>query len=102
MSERKDDIERLVELLAEEKTWQGRYFGHEGQAKVAEAEIDYCERMLLDDEVKNDEEMRKYWERKREKARARRKYHLSMAYEAREKLEEIRAEIKGILRRRGL
>ena len=102
MSERKDDIKRLVELLAEEKTWQGRYFGHEGQAKVAEAEIDYCERMLLDNEVKNDEEMRKYWERKREKAKARRKYHLSMANEAREKLEEIRAEIKGILRRRGL
>jgi len=102
MSERKDDVERLVELLAEEKTWQGRYFGHEGQAKVAEAEIDYCERMLLEEEVKNDEEMRKYWERKREKAIARRKYHLSMAYEAREKLEEIRAEIKAILRRRGL
>ena len=102
MSEEKSDVERLVELLAEEQTWQGRYFGHEGQAKVAEAEIDYCERMLLDDEVKSDEEMRKYWERKREKARARRKYHLSMAHEAREKLEEIRTEIKGILRRRGL
>ena len=102
MSEKKDDVERLVELLAEEKTWQGRYFGHEGQTKVAQAEIDYCERMLLDDEVQNDEEMRKYWERKRENARARRKYHLSMASEAREKLEEIRAEINAILRRRGL
>ena len=102
MSEGKDDVERLVELLAEEQTWQGRYFGHEGQVKVAEAEIDYCERMLLDDEVTNDEEMRKYWERKREKAIARRKYHLSMVKEAREKLEEIRAEIKAILRRRGL
>jgi len=102
MSGEKSEIERLVELLAEEKTWQGRYFGHEGQAKVASAEIDYCERMLIDDEVKSDEEMRKYWERKREKARARRKYHLSMANEAREKLEEIRAEIKAILRRRGL
>jgi len=102
MSERKDDAERLVELLAEEKTWQGRYFGHEGQAKVAFAEIDYCERMLIDDEIKSDEEMRKYWERRREKARARRKYHLSMASEARKKLEEIRAEIKAILRRGGL
>ena len=102
MSERKDNVERLVELLAEEKTWQGRYFGHEGQAKVAEAEIDYCERMLVDDEVTNDEEMRKYWERRREKAKARRKYHLSMAGEARRKLEEIRAEIKKITRRRGL
>jgi len=102
MSGRKDDVERLVELLAEEKTWQGRFFGHEGQAKVAEAEIDYCERMLLDSEVMRDEEMRKYWERKREKARGRRKYHLSMRNEAREKLEEIRAEIKAILRRRGL
>ena len=102
MSRGKDDVERLVELLAEEKTWQGRYFGHEGQAKVANAEIDYCERMLIDDEVRNDDEMRKYWERRREKARARRKYHLSMASEAREKLEEIRAEIKAILRRRGL
>ena len=102
MSERKDDVERLVELLAKEKTWQGRLFGHEGQAKVASAEIDYCERMLLDDKVGSDEEMRKYWERKREKARARRKYHLSMVCEARKKLEEIRAEIKAILRRRGL
>jgi len=102
MSEKKDDVERLVELLAEEKTWQGRYFGHEGQARVADAEIDYCERMLVDDEVTNDEEMRKYWERKREKAIARKKYHLSMAHEAKEKLEEIRTEIKAILRRRGL
>jgi len=100
MSKRKDDVERLVELLAEEKTWQGRYFGHEGQAKVASAEIDYCERMLLDSKVRSDEEMRKYWERRREKARARRKYHLSMANEAREKLEEIRTEIKAILRGR--
>jgi len=100
MSEKKSDAERLVELLAEEQTWVGRYYGHEGQAKVAQAEIDYSERMLLDDEVKNDEEMRKYWERKREKAKARRKYHLSMANEAREKLEQIKAEIKTILRRR--
>jgi len=102
MSEERNDIKKLVELLAEEQKWQGRYFGHEGQAKVAQAEIDYCERMLIDDEVKSNEEMRRYWERKREKAIARRKYHLNMAHEAREKLEEIRAEIKGILRRRGL
>ena len=102
MSEKSGIIKRLMELLAEEQTWQGRYFGHEGQARVAQAEIDYCERMLIDNEVKSNEEMRKYWERRREKARARRKYHLSMASEAREKLEEIRAEIKAILRRRGL
>ncbi|RLE71626.1 MAG: hypothetical protein DRJ45_03315 [Thermoprotei archaeon] len=102
MEERKDDIGRLVELLAEEKTWQGKMFGHEGQARVASAEIDYCERMLIDDEVKSDEEMRRYWELKREKARARRTNHLSMANEAREKLEEIRAEINRIMRRRGL
>jgi len=100
--EEKSEVRRLVELLAEEKTWQGRYFGHDGQAKVAQAEIDYCEKMLLDSEVRNDEEMRRYWERKREKAIARRKYHLSMANGAREKLEEIRAEIKTILRRRGV
>lgn len=96
----KNEVERLVELLAEEKTWQGRLFGHEGQARVASAEIDYCERMLIDNEVQSDEEMRRYWERKREKAVARRKYHLSMAHEAREKLEEIRAEIKKIMRGR--
>jgi len=96
----KNKAERLVELLKEEQTWRGRYYGHSGQAKVASAEIDYCERMLIDDEVQNDEEMRRYWERKREKAIARRKYHLSMANEAREKLEEIRAEIKKIMRRR--
>jgi len=100
MGESEGIIKRLMELLAEEQTWQGRYFGHEGQAKVAQAEIDYCERMLLDDEVKKDEEMRKYWERKREKARARWKYHSSMASEAREKLNGIRAEIKRIMRRR--
>jgi len=100
MSEGEGVIKRLVELLKEEQTWQGKLFGHEGQAKVAQAEIDYCERMLMDDEVRSDEEMRRYWERKREKARARRKYHLSMANEAREKLNEIRAEIKAIMRRR--
>jgi len=100
--ERKDDIGRLVELLAEEKTWQGRFFGHEGQARVAQAEIDYCERVLVAEGDSMDEEMRKYWERRREKAKARRKYHLSMAGEARRKLEEIRAEIKKITRRRGL
>jgi len=100
MSEGEGVIKRLVELLKEEQTWQGKLFGHEGQAKVAQAEIDYCERMLIDDEVRSDEEMRRYWERKREKARARRKYHLSMANEAREKLNEIRAEIKAIMRRR--
>jgi len=100
--ERKDDIGRLVELLAEEKTWQGKMFGHDGQARVAQAEIDYCERVLVAEGDSMDEEMRKYWERRREKAKARRKYHLSMAGEARRKLEEIRAEIKKITRRRGL
>ena len=102
VEERRDDIGRLVELLAEEKTWEGKMFGHDGQARVAQAEIDYCERVLVAEGDSMDEEMRKYWERRREKAIARRKYHLSMAHEAKEKLEQIRAEIKKITRRRGL
>ena len=100
MSGEKSEVERLVELLAEEKTWQGRYFGHKGQAEVAQTEVEYCFRVLSDEEITIDDEARRYWERKREKAIARREYHLKQAQEARKKLEEIRAEIRKITRRR--
>jgi len=100
MSEEKSDAERLVELLSEEKTWQGRYFGHKGQAEVAQTEVEYCLRVLIDDDIELDDEARRYWERKREKAIARREYHLKQAQEARKKLEEIRAQIQEITRRR--
>ena len=102
MSERKDDVERLVELLAEEKTWQGRMFGHEGQARVASEERKFAEKMLEEAKKDNNEDALSYWEKKRKKALVRQSYHTAKASEARRKLEEIRAEIKAILRRRGL
>ena len=102
MSGEKDDIKRLVELLAEEQEWQGRMFGHEGQAKVASEETKFAEKMLEEAKKDNDEDALSYWEKKRKKALVRRSYHTAKASEARRKLEEIRAEIKTILRRRGL
>jgi len=102
MSREKSDVERLVELLVEEKTWQGRYFGHRGQAEVAQTEVEYCLRVLADDDIELDDDARRYWERKREKAIARREYHLKQAEEARKKLEEIRGKIQEITRGRRL
>ncbi len=100
--ERKDDIGRLVELLAEEKTWQGRLFGHEGQAKVAKREAEYWEQRLreLGDNV--EPFISGKFRRNLRKAKARIEYHQKQAEEAREKLERVREEIKKITRRRGL
>jgi len=100
MSEKKDDVERLVELLAEEQTWLGRYYGHEGQAKVAEEEYNFAEKMIIEAIKRGDADERKYWERRQNKALARKEYHIKQAEEAREKLADIRHEIKQILRRR--
>ena len=95
--ERKAEVERLVELLAEEKTWQGRLFGHEGQAKVAKREAEYWEQRLR--ELGDDVEpfVSGKYRRNLRKAKARIEYHQKQAEEAREKLEQIRAEIKKII-----
>jgi len=97
--ERKDDIGRLVELLAEEKTWQGRLFGHEGQAKVAKREAEYWEQRLreLGDNV--EPFISGKFRRNLRKAKARIEYHQKQAEEAREKLERVREEIKKIIGR---
>jgi len=100
MSKKKTDAERLVELLAEEQTWLGRYYGHEGQAKVAEEEYNFAEKMIIEAIKKGDADGRKYWERRHKKAMARKEYHIKQAKEARKKLGDIRHEIKQILRRR--
>jgi len=97
--ERKDDIGRLVELLAEEKTWQGRLFGHEGQAKVAKREAEYWEQRLreLGDNV--EPFISGKFRRNLRKAKARIEYHQKQAEEARRKLERVREEIKKIIGR---
>jgi len=100
MSEKKSDAERLVELLAEEQTWIGRYYGHEGQAKVAEEEYNFAEKMIIEAIRRGDANERGYWERRQKKAMARKEYHVKQAEEAKKKLADIRHEIKQILRRR--
>ncbi|RLJ03884.1 MAG: hypothetical protein DRP08_02845 [Candidatus Aenigmatarchaeota archaeon] len=100
MSEGESVINRLVELLAEEQTWQGKLFGHEGQAKVAEEEYNFAEKMIIEAIKKGDADERKYWERRQKKAMARKEYHIKQAEEARKKLADVRHEIKQILRRR--
>ena len=100
MTEKKSDLERLVELLSEQQKWTGRRFGHEGQIKVAEEEIDFAEKMIIEAIKQGNAEERKYWERRQKQAMARKEYHIKQAEEAKKKLADIRFEIKQILRRR--
>jgi len=90
-------IERMVELLKEEQTWMGRFYGHTGQARVARRETEYWEERLK--EIGDDIEpfIRARYERNLRKARAREEYHKKQAEEARERLEYIRAELRKIL-----
>jgi len=97
MSEESEKIKRLMGLLAEEATWQGRLNGHRGQAEVAEREVKYWEERLEQTEDDMEEFIRQKWKRNLEKARARREYHIKQALEARKKLREIRAEIDKII-----
>jgi len=102
MSEGKDDVERLVELLGEEQTWRGRYFGHLGQASVAQTEIEYITNLLKHNGRKMAEYERKYFERRLQKAKARKTYHENKAEEARMRLRDIKEQIEQITRRRRL
>ena len=97
MSGESEKIKRLMELLAEEATWQGRLNGHRGQAEVAEREVKYWEDRLKQTKDNVEEFIRRKWERNLEKARARREYHLKQVTEAKEKLREIREEIDKII-----
>ena len=99
MSEKRSDAERLVELLAEEQRWLGKYYGHQGQAKVASEEMDLAEKMIQEAIMDEDEDARKYWERRRKKAKARKEYHIKETTQAWAKLAEVRREIRNILRR---
>jgi len=97
MSEESEKINRLMELLAEEATWQGRLNGHRGQVEVAEREVKYWEERL--EQTKNDVEefIKRKWKRNLEKAKARAEYHRKQATEAKKRLREIRAEIDKII-----
>ena len=97
MSGEKSDAERLVELLAEEQTLRGRYFGHEGQHRVAVREVEYWEDVLAKIGRDTEEHIVRKWKRNLEKAKARAEYHAKMAEEARKKLEEVRKRIKELL-----
>jgi len=97
MSEESEKIKRLMELLAEEATWQGRLNGHRGQAEVAEREVKYWEERLKQTEDNVEEFIRRKWKRNLEKAKARAKYHRKQALEAKKRLREIREEIDKII-----
>jgi len=95
MSGEKSEVERLMELLAEEATWQGR--GHRGQAEVAEREVKYWEERLKQTKDDVEEFIKRKWKRNLEKARARVEYHKKQAIEAKKRLREIREEIDKII-----
>jgi len=97
MSEESEKIKRLMELLAEEATWQGRLNGHRGQAEVAEREVKYWEDRLKQTKDNVEEFIRRKWKRNLEKARARAEYHRKQAIEAKKRLREIRREIDKII-----
>jgi len=97
MSGEGEKIKRLMELLAEEATWQGRFNGHRGQAEVAEREAEYWEEHLEEGGDDVEDFIKQKWERNLEKAKARAEYHRKQALEAKKKLREIRAEIDKII-----
>jgi len=97
MSKESEKIKRLMELLAEEATWQGRLNGHRGQTEVAEREAEYWKERL--EEGGNDVEdfIKQKWKRNLEKAKARAEYHRKQVVEAKKRLREIREEIDKII-----
>jgi len=97
MSEESEKIKKLIELLAEEATWQGRLNGHRGQAEVAEREVKYWEERLEQTKDDVEEFIKRKWKRNLEKAKARREYHLKQVTEAKKRLREIRREIDKII-----
>jgi len=97
MSEESGRIKRLMELLAEEATWQGRLNGHRGQAEVADREAEYWEERLEESGDDVEEFIKRKWKRNLEKAKARAEYHRKQALEAKKRLREIRAEIDKII-----
>jgi len=97
MSGENEKIKKLMELLAEEATWQGRLNGHRGQAEVAEREAEYWEEHLQEGGDDVEEFIKRKWERNLEKAKARAEYHRKQAIEAKKRLREIREEIDKII-----
>ena len=97
MSGENEKIKKLMELLAEEATWQGRLNGHRGQAEVAEREVEYWEEHLEEGGDDVEEFIKRKWERNLEKAKARAEYHRKQAIEAKKRLREIREEIDKII-----
>jgi len=90
-------IKRLLELLAEEKTLSGQYFGHKGQARVADTQANYYAKVLEWHAGKMSEEEKQKALRELEKALSRRDYHEKMAKEAKEKLDKVREEIRKLI-----
>jgi len=90
-------IRRLLELLAEEKRLSGQYFGHKGQARVADTEASYKAKVLEYHASEMSEEEKQKILRELEKALSRRDYHEKMAKEAKEKLDKVREEIRQII-----
>jgi len=90
-------IKRLLELLTEERRLSGQYFGHKGQARVAETEANYKAKVLEYHASEMSEEEKQKILKELEKALSRRDYHEKMAKEAKEKLDKVRVEIRQII-----
>jgi len=97
MEEERKKMEELMDLLAKEKTLQGQYYGHLGQRNVAEREYLYAEQMLTQKGEKVSLTERRYYERWRDKAKARMEYHKKMLEEVKRELEEVRKRIREII-----
>jgi len=90
-------VRRLMELISEEQTWAGRYYGHSGQARQAEREIEYWEDVLAKMGEDVEDFVKRKWQRHLEKAKARKEYHLKMAVEAKVRLRQIREQINKLI-----
>jgi len=98
MSKEKGVLAELMELLTKEQTLIGRYYGHEGQRKVAEQEAEFYGRKIEEVRDKACEEELKYLIKKRTKAIMRRNWHEKERDKAKKELEEVRKRIKELLR----
>jgi len=96
MSVENENVRELMALLAKEQSLMGKYYGHEGQRRVALREAEYWDdaiRVCQDENINRDPAI---YERKKQKALARAEYHKRMAEEARKELEKVRKQIREI------
>jgi len=99
MSGERGVLAELMSLFAKEQTLIGRYYGHEGQRKVAEREAEFYGRKIEEVRDKACEEEVMYLIKKRTRAIMRRNWHEKERDKAKKELEEVRKRIKELLGR---